>query len=93
MNGLYALKPWYTRRLSLVVETAARRGVSPDLFTGVGVLAAGLAGLAIWQGLWPLAFVLLAVRLAGANLDGAVARARRVSRSMGLCPQRDRRPA
>jgi CDP-diacylglycerol---glycerol-3-phosphate 3-phosphatidyltransferase len=84
VNGLYALKPWYTQRLGVVTDAAVRRGLSPDVFTGVGVLAAALAGLAIWLGWWPLAFLLLAARLAGANLDGAVARARQVSRPWGF---------
>ncbi len=84
MNGLYALKPWYTQRLGVVVGAAERRGLSPDVFTAVGVLAAALGAVAIWQGWWPLTFVLLAARLAGANLDGAVARARGVSRPWGF---------
>ncbi|MEP6630159.1 MAG: CDP-alcohol phosphatidyltransferase family protein [Lapillicoccus sp.] len=84
MDGLYALKPWYTQRLGVVTDAAVRRGLSPDVFTGVGVLAAALAAPAIWQGWWPLVLVLLAARLAGANLDGAVARARGVSRPWGF---------
>ncbi len=83
-RGLYALKPWYTRRLRVVVEGSARRGVSPDVFTALGVLAAVGAGAAIAVAWWPVAFVLLAARLAGANLDGAVARARGVSRPWGF---------
>ena len=84
MNGLYALKPWYTQRLGVVTDAAVRRGLSPDVFTAVGVLAAAVGAVAIWQGWWPLAFLLLAARLAGANLDGAVARARGVSRPWGF---------
>ena len=84
MKGLYALKPWYSRRLGLVVDLAVRRGISPDVFTALGVLGAALAAVAIWQGWWPLALLFLAVRLGGANLDGAVARARGVSRPWGF---------
>lgn len=84
MQGLYALKPWYTRRLDGVVDAAVRRGISPDVFTGVGVVGAALAGLALGLGWWWLAVPLLALRLAGANLDGAVARARDVSRPWGF---------
>jgi CDP-diacylglycerol--glycerol-3-phosphate 3-phosphatidyltransferase len=84
VKGLYALKPWYGKRLSLLVELAVRRGISPDVFTAVGVVGAALAALVIWQGWWPLALLFLAVRLAGANLDGAVARARGVSRRWGF---------
>jgi len=83
-RGLYALKPWYTRRLRVVVDGAAHRGISPDVFTALGVVAAVGAGAAIAVAWWPVALVLLAARLAGANLDGAVARARGVSRPWGF---------
>lgn len=84
MNGLYALKPWYTARLHRVVAAAVRRGTSPDVFTAAGVLAAGAAGVAVAAGWWLPALVALALRLAGANLDGAVARARGVGRPWGF---------
>lgn len=84
MRGLYALKPWYTARLSRVVVVAERRELGPDVFTAAGVAAAALAGLALWQGWWAAAGILLAGRLAGANLDGAVARARGLSRPWGF---------
>jgi CDP-diacylglycerol---glycerol-3-phosphate 3-phosphatidyltransferase len=84
VNGLYALKPWYTRRLTRVVDTAVARRVSPDVFTWTGVTAAAAAGASLALGWWVLAALLLAVRLAGANLDGAVARARDVSRPWGF---------
>jgi CDP-diacylglycerol--glycerol-3-phosphate 3-phosphatidyltransferase len=84
MNGLYALKPWYTRRLTPILDTAVAHKVSPDVFTAAGVVAAGAAGVTIALGWWPLAALFLALRLAGANLDGAVARARGVSRPWGF---------
>jgi CDP-diacylglycerol--glycerol-3-phosphate 3-phosphatidyltransferase len=84
MSGLYALKPWYTRRLSGITGFAVRRDISPDVFTAVGVLGAVAAGLFIWQGWWLPTLLALAVRLGGANLDGAVARARGVSRPWGF---------
>ena len=84
MIGLYALKPWYTRRLTPVLNTAVAHNVSPDVFTAAGVVAAGAAGATIAFGWWPLAALFLALRLAGANLDGAVARARGVSRPWGF---------
>lgn len=84
MNGLYALKPWYTARLHHVVAAAVRRGTSPDVFTAVGVLAAAAAGAVVAAGWWLPALVALALRLAGANLDGAVARARGVGRPWGF---------
>ncbi|MBO3083087.1 CDP-alcohol phosphatidyltransferase family protein [Cellulomonas fengjieae] len=84
MRGLYALKPWYTRRLDRIVQWAVRKDVSPEVFTWLGVISAALAGVAIALGWWLPALVLLAGRLAGANLDGAVARARGVSRPWGF---------
>ncbi|SDD76582.1 CDP-diacylglycerol--glycerol-3-phosphate 3-phosphatidyltransferase [Sanguibacter gelidistatuariae] len=84
MRGLYALKPWYTRRLTSIIRVAVARGLSPDVFTAVGAVSALGAGVAIAYGNWILALVLLAGRLAGANLDGAVARARGVSRPWGF---------
>lgn len=84
MNGLYALKPWYARRLQRAVDLAVHRGISPDAFTAAGVAAAAVAGVAVAVGWWPAALVAVALRLAGANLDGAVARARGVSRPWGF---------
>ncbi|MEU8835987.1 CDP-alcohol phosphatidyltransferase family protein [Streptomyces sp900116325] len=78
MNGLYALKPWYADRLSGVRATLVRREVSPDTLTAAGVAsAAGAAAALAWlpTGLAALPVaVLLAARLAFANLDGALAR-------------------
>jgi CDP-diacylglycerol--glycerol-3-phosphate 3-phosphatidyltransferase len=90
-RGLYAAKGWYTARLGGVVDLAVRRGLSPDVFTGLGVaggvaaaalLAASAARPSLW---WALPVTAaLAVRLGGANLDGAVARARGVGRPWGF---------
>jgi CDP-diacylglycerol--glycerol-3-phosphate 3-phosphatidyltransferase len=84
MNGLYALKPWFTDRLTPILNAAVAHHVSPDVFTAAGVVAAGAAGVSIAFGCWPLAVLFLVLRLAGANLDGAVARARGVSRPWGF---------
>lgn len=84
MQGLYALKPWYSRRLATFTTAAVRRGVSPDVFTAIGMVGAALAALVIWRGWWWAAIIALAMRLGGANLDGAVARARGVSRPWGF---------
>lgn len=78
MNGLYALKPWYANRLSGVRASLVRHEVSPDTVTAAGVLAAaGAAAALAWLPAGPAALpvaLLLAVRLAFANLDGALAR-------------------
>jgi CDP-diacylglycerol--glycerol-3-phosphate 3-phosphatidyltransferase len=84
MIGLYALKPWYTRRLTPILNTAVAHNISPDVFTAAGVVAAAAAGVTVALGWWPLAALFLALRLAGANLDGAVARARGVTRPWGF---------
>lgn len=84
MVSLYSLKYWYTRRLGVIIQVSVRRGISPDVWTAVGVIAAALGCGALVMGWWPLAFILLAARLGGANLDGAVARARDVSRPFGF---------
>lgn len=84
MRGLYAAKPWFTRQLRRFVVTAVDRRWSPDAFTVAGVLFAVVAALGLLVGLWPLVLIGLIGRLAGANLDGAVARARGVSRPLGF---------
>jgi CDP-diacylglycerol--glycerol-3-phosphate 3-phosphatidyltransferase len=84
VRSLYAAKPWYTARLGGVVRYSVERQLSPDMFTWLGVGAAAGATVAIWQGWWLATAALLALRLAGANLDGAVARARGVARPWGF---------
>lgn len=84
MRGLYAAKPWFTRQLGRIVTVAIDRGWSPDAFTAVGVAFAAVAAVGLLVGWWPLVLVGLVGRLAGANLDGAVARARGVSRPFGF---------
>ncbi|MFE3946629.1 CDP-alcohol phosphatidyltransferase family protein [Streptomyces sp. NPDC059118] len=79
MNGLYALKPWYADRLSGVRASLVRHEVSPDTLTAAGVVAAaGAAAALAWLPTGPAAALpvalLLAARLAFANLDGALAR-------------------
>ncbi|MEV3903124.1 CDP-alcohol phosphatidyltransferase family protein [Mycobacterium sp. NPDC050551] len=84
MQGLYALKPWYARQLRGTVGHAVVHRISPDVYTAVGVAAAACAAVAVANGWWPAALAFLAVRLAGANLDGAVARARGISAPWGF---------
>ena len=84
MRGLYAAKPWFTRQLEGLVAVAVNRGWSPDAFTAAGAAFAVVAAGGLLVGVWPLVLIGLVGRLAGANLDGAVARARRVSRPFGF---------
>jgi CDP-diacylglycerol--glycerol-3-phosphate 3-phosphatidyltransferase len=79
MDGLYALKPWYAARLGGVRAALARHRVAPNAVTMAGVVAGAGAGCGlafVRPGLIAGLFVtfLLAVRLACANLDGALAR-------------------
>jgi len=80
MSGLYVLKPWYAARLSRVRRVLVDRRVSPNTVTAVGVGFGAAAGLVLAlrpPGLVTALMVglLLAARLACANLDGGVARA------------------
>lgn len=78
-SGLYALKPWYADTLTRVRRALVRHRVSPNTVTLAGVGFGALAGvvLAVAPGpvvAAPLVGALLALRLAAANLDGAIAR-------------------
>jgi hypothetical protein len=90
MTGLYALKPWFTARLTPTIDTAVARRVSPDVFTGAGVAAAGAAGTAIAFGCWSLwHFVMLAgcvsavLRRRGRRCRGLVWRERLAPHAVG----------
>jgi len=79
MNGLYALKPWYAARLDGLRQTLVSHRVSPAALTIGGVAFGALAGVGL--AVLPAGRVaagtvglLLAARLACANLDGGVAR-------------------
>jgi CDP-diacylglycerol--glycerol-3-phosphate 3-phosphatidyltransferase len=78
-RGLYALKPWYADALAGVRGRLLAAGVSPNAVSAVGVGFGALAGVALATVASPplaagLVGVLLAARLAAANLDGALAR-------------------
>lgn len=80
MDGLYALKPWYTRRLAGVRSWLVGRDVSPTAVSLAGVAfacaAATVVAFAPHQALSALAAGgALVGRLACANLDGGIARA------------------
>jgi CDP-diacylglycerol--glycerol-3-phosphate 3-phosphatidyltransferase len=79
MNGLYALKPWYARRLAGPRAVLIRYGVRPSTVSWLGVLfACAAAGALAILPSGPVGAVvvaaLLAARLACANLDGGLAR-------------------
>jgi CDP-diacylglycerol---glycerol-3-phosphate 3-phosphatidyltransferase len=78
-GGLYSLKPWYAGRLAPVRRRLVEARVPPAAITMAGIVFGGGAGavLALLRP-GPVAALavaaLLAARLAGANLDGEVAR-------------------
>lgn len=74
MDGLYALKPWYAGRLAGLRTHLVSHNVSPNLISAAGIIAGAGAGLALATGAGVVVPPLVAVRLAAANLDGAVAR-------------------
>jgi CDP-diacylglycerol--glycerol-3-phosphate 3-phosphatidyltransferase len=87
--GLYALKPWYARRLEPVVAGLEQHGVTPNQVSVAGVLFAGAAGaVAAFVPPGPMTALLiaglLAARLACANMDGTLARRRRPDPTGGL---------
>ena len=84
MKGLYGLKDFYSRLLSPLSKLAVRAKLSPDLFTWLGVLGGVLGGYGLANGHPLLVAIGVLVRLAGANLDGVVARARGLESRRGF---------
>ncbi len=76
MLGLYGLKGWFGDQLEPVLKFALKARLSPDVFTLLGVLGGVLAGAGVIAVQWWLVLIGGIVRLAGANLDGALARRR-----------------
>jgi CDP-diacylglycerol--glycerol-3-phosphate 3-phosphatidyltransferase len=86
--GVYAVKPWFRRRLSSTARALARQGVSADRVTTAGVLASMAGGLAFAGGRlsrWAyLAVPGLALARTAANaLDGLVAEQTGTARPAG----------
>jgi CDP-diacylglycerol--glycerol-3-phosphate 3-phosphatidyltransferase len=90
MKGLYFAKAWFTKRLTIFIKLATLRNLSPDLFTGIGIAGAVLASRALvlteHHPIFGCVLVGLGlvIRLGGANLDGAVARAQGRSHAFGF---------
>lgn len=88
--GLYAIKPWFVRRLRRVEDALVARGASPDALTAAAVVVSVLGGAAIAAGgaldapaLWLLVPPAVVARLALNALDGSVARRTRRARPFG----------
>jgi CDP-diacylglycerol---glycerol-3-phosphate 3-phosphatidyltransferase len=78
-GGLYSFKSWYAGRLAPVRRSLAAANVSPTAITMTGIAFGAGAGAALallrpGPAAGAAAAVLLAARLACANLDGGVAR-------------------
>ncbi len=78
-RGIYAIKPWWQRRLRTIEDVLVHAHVHPDAVTLAGVVcAAGMGAALAGAGRWPLltlAVAPLAIgRLAANALDGLVAR-------------------
>ena len=87
-RGIYAIKPWWQRRLTTLENWLVERHVHPDIITFSGVVCASLMGgsLAL-SARWPLLILAVAPlavgRLAANALDGLVARRTGMSRPLG----------
>ncbi|MEY2945498.1 MAG: hypothetical protein RL243_244 [Actinomycetota bacterium] len=84
VRGIYAAKQWFGRVLSPVTRFSVSLGLSPNLFTFIGVGGGVIAGIGVFRLQAWLVLLGVVIRLAGANLDGAVARARNVTSRRGF---------
>jgi len=76
VKSLYSLKPWLTRTLKPILKISLRLNISPDFYSLLNVGFGILAGFAVtWLNYW-LVLIFVILRLACANLDGALARAK-----------------
>jgi CDP-diacylglycerol---glycerol-3-phosphate 3-phosphatidyltransferase len=90
MNGLYAAKPWFIRRLKKVEDLLVGWDVSADSLTAAALVVSLCCGLFLALGgileepvLWLLVPPLALVRLALNALDGSLARRRGTDRPFG----------
>ncbi len=78
MKSLYSLKPWFSKLLKPILKASIRAKISPDFYTLLNIVFGCLAGAAVtWLNGW-LVLLFVVLRLACANLDGALARAKQV---------------
>lgn len=91
MSGIYALKPWFVRRLHTVEDSLVAHRVSPNTITLAAIVVSAAAGAALFGGavldqslLWLAVFPLGIIRLALNALDGSVARRLGMSTPRGV---------
>lgn len=87
-GGIYAIKPWWQRRLHGLENWLVNHQIHPDFVTLAGVACAGLLGGALaWSSALPLLTIAVAPlaigRLAANALDGLVARRSGLARPWG----------
>lgn len=87
-RGIYAIKPWWQRRLTNIEDTLVAQHIHPDIITFAGVLCSALMGAALFFSSslhWYLLLVapLAVARLAANALDGLVARRTGLARPWG----------
>jgi CDP-diacylglycerol--glycerol-3-phosphate 3-phosphatidyltransferase len=78
---LYSLKPWFSKILKPILKVSLRAKISPDFYSLLNICFGALAGLGVyWLNTW-VVLVAVVLRLACANLDGALARAKSMQTS------------
>lgn len=87
-RGIYAIKPWWQRRLATLEDWLVAHNVHPDVITFSGVVCAGLMGASLaLSARWSLLLMAVAPfaigRLAANALDGLVARRTGMARPLG----------
>lgn len=87
-KGVYAIKPWWQKRLTVLENALVGWHVHPDVITLTGVVCAGFIGAALAASAgWPLLVLAVAPlaigRLAANALDGLVARRTGLARPWG----------
>ncbi len=87
-RGIYAIKPWWQRRLTSIEDVLVARRIHPDIITLAGVGCAALMAVALAQSAYhpwlTLVIAPLAIaRLAANALDGLVARRSGLARPWG----------
>jgi len=81
---LYALKPWFSNVLKPILKFSLKAKLSPDLYTLFNIAFGVLAGFGVYSLNGLIVLVAVVLRLACANLDGALARAKSMQTGIPL---------